>query len=52
MYMYHNVQLRNENDFFEYSWNHEYFGSLATLQETRSVHDTMNIPKIIFIAYI
>ena len=41
--------------FLECSWNHEYFGSLAklmwiwaslTLQETRSIHDSMNIPKI------
>ena len=32
----------------ECKWNHEYFGSLAklTLQETRSIHDSMNIPKI------
>ena len=38
------------------SWNHEYFGSLArftlTLQETRSLRDSMNLPKIEFIAYI
>ena len=37
--------------------NGEHFGSLAlgfilTLQETRSIHDFMNIPKIEFIAYI
>ena len=55
--------------FFEFSWNYEYFGSLAklseatgaslnfardrkykglhlTLQETRSIHDSLNIPKI------
>ena len=38
---------------------HEYFGSLAkevgftlTLQETQSIHDSMNLPKIEFIAYI
>ena len=39
---------------------HEYFRSLAkqakpkglTLQETRSIHDSMIIPKIEFIAYI
>ena len=38
----------------ECSWNHEYFwsGSTLTLQETRSIHDAMNIPKIEFIAYI
>ena len=38
----------------------EYFGSLAklvkgftlTLQETHSIHDSMNLPKIEFIAYI
>ena len=43
--------------FLEGSWNHEYFGYLAkgftlTLQETRSIHDSMNLPKIEFIAYI
>ena len=40
--------------FLECSWNHEYFWSLAklTLQETPSIHDSMNIPKIEFIAYI
>ena len=34
--------------------NHEYFGSLAklTLQETWSIHDYMNIPKLEFTAYI
>ena len=31
------------------SWNHEYS---LTLQETRSIHDSMNIPKIEFISYI
>ena len=33
--------------------NHEYFGSLAklTLQETRSIHDSMNFPKIEFNTY-
>ena len=51
------------NSIFECSWNHEYFGSLAklvkpeggftlTLQETRSIHDSMNIQKIEFIAYV
>ena len=42
----------------EYSWNYEYFGSLAklmgftfTLQETQSINDSINIPKIEFIAY-
>ena len=45
--------------FLECWWNHEYFGSLAklheariTLQETWSIHDSMNIPKIEFITYI
>ena len=40
--------------FLEGSWNHEYFGSRAklTLQETRSVHDSKNLPKIEFITYI
>ena len=37
--------------------NSEHFGPLAsgfilTLQETRGIHDFMNIPKIEFIAYI
>ena len=27
-------------------------GFMLTLQETRSIHDSMNIPKIEFIAYI
>ena len=49
--------------FLEWLWNHEYFGlhllckrqilrASLTLQETRSIHDSMNIPKIEFIAYI
>ena len=40
--------------FLEGSWNHEYFGSGAklTFQETRSIHDSMNLPKIEFITYI
>ena len=53
------MYLRNEFDFFECSWNYEYFGSLAkysgftlTLQENQSIYDAMNIPKIEFIAYI
>ena len=29
-----------------------YSGFTLTLQETRSIHDSMNIPKIEFIAYI
>ena len=47
---------------FEFSWNHEYFeflqskwsplGFTLVLQETRSIHDSINIPKIEFIAYI
>ena len=37
--------------FLECSWNHEYFMSLARrasllLQQTRSIHDSLNIPKI------
>ena len=51
--------------FLECSWNHKYMpwwdllqskwslkGFTLTLQETRSIHDSMNIPKIEFIAYI
>ena len=39
--------------FLECSWNHEYFGLLqSTLQEIQSIHDSMTIPKIEFIAYI
>ena len=40
------------------SWNHEYLGTLAklkrsfTLQETRSIHDSMNIQKIELISQI
>ena len=36
--------LRNEFNFWK--------GLMLTLQETRSIHDSMNIPKIEFIAYI
>ena len=42
----------------EGSWNHAYLGSLAksgftlTLQETQSIHDSMNLSKIEFIAFI
>ena len=28
------------------------YGFTLTLQETRSIHDSMNLPKIEFIAYI
>ena len=35
--------------FLEGSWNREYFG---LLQETWSIHNSMNLPKIEFIAYI
>ena len=50
--------------FLECSWNHEYFGSLTsmdtssllgftlTLQEAQSIHYSTNRPKIGFIAYI
>ena len=50
------------NLILECSSNHEYSETLAllseaqgfmfTLQETRSIHDSMNIPKIEFITYI
>ena len=45
------------NSIFGMFMNHEYFESFAkgftlTLQETRSIHDSMNIPKIGFITYI
>ena len=40
---------RNEFDF----WNvHGIFGLLVNVQETWSIHDSKNIPKIEFIAYI
>ena len=48
------VCLKKLIQFLDCSWNHEYFGSLAklTLQATRSIHDSMNIPKVELIAYI
>ena len=54
MFLEKSEKLRNEFDF----WN--VYGTLScscsgftlTLQETRSIHDSMNIPKIEFIAYI
>ena len=33
-------------------WNPKGLGYTLTLQETRSIHDSMNILKIEFIAYI
>ena len=43
------IHLRNEFDF----WNvHGIMNIWGLLQETRSIHDCMNIPKIEFIAYI
>ena len=48
--MGHCHYLRNK--FLEYPWNHEYFASLLTLQETLSIHDSMNRQIIEFIAYI
>ena len=54
--------IKKQIQFLVCSWNHTYFGSLAklvkpfgftlTLQETRSIHDSMNTPKIELIAYI
>ena len=58
--------FKNLIRFLEDSWNREYFGSLAkllgrfveswfvevTLQETRSIHDSTNLPTIECIAYI
>ena len=38
------VHLSNEFNFWK--------GFTLTLQETRSIHDSMNIPKIVFITYI
>ena len=37
--------MSNKFIFLECSWNHEYVGSLAkkTLQETRNIHDSLNI---------
>ena len=52
------LDLRNEFNFLECSWNHEYFGPLAkkcfalTLQESLSIYDSMNRPKNKCIAYI
>ena len=55
-------KYKQKIQFLECSWNHEYFGSLAklkwspkkgftlTLQETQSIHDSKNIPKIEFIS--
>ena len=41
--------LRNEFDFRRFM---ESLGFTFTLQETRSIHDSINIPKIEFITYI
>ena len=59
---FENVNIKKLIQFLECSWNHEYLGSLAkvlvkpglplTLQETRSIYDSMNRPKFEFIAYI
>ena len=40
--------LRNEFNF----WNVHCSDVLQSMQESRSIHDSMNIPKIKFIAYI
>ena len=42
------VLLRNEFNF----WKVHGSGFTLTLQETRSIHDSMNLPKIEFITYI
>ena len=52
------VHLRNEFDFWKAhgirntSSLLQSKGFTLTLQETRSIHDSMNLPKIKFIAYI
>ena len=51
--------LRNEFDFWKVhgimnTWGllQSKWGFTLTLQDTRSIHDSMNLPKIEFIAYI
>ena len=44
--------IKEMNSIFKCSWNHEYFGTLANLQKTRNIHDSMKISKIEFISYI
>ena len=43
------MHLRNEFDFW---YVHGIMNTSGLLQETRSIHDSMNIPKIEFITYI
>ena len=40
----------NTSGFLQSKWSPK--GFMLPLQETRSIHDSMNIPKIEFIAYI
>ena len=52
--MTHSVHSRNEFDFWKAHGIMNTSGllqSMFTLQETRSIHDSMNIPKIEFITY-
>ena len=48
------VYLRNEFDFWKFHgiMNISRLLQSKTLQETRSIHDTMNLPKVEFIVYI
>ena len=52
-FVYHGIlqrnYLRNEFDFWKV---HRIMNTSGLLQETRSIHDSMNLPKIEFIAYI
>ena len=61
LYQYQNYLNELSIQFLECSWIHEYFvevkpkglhsGFTLTLQETRSIHDSMNILKLGFIAF-
>ena len=46
------VHLRNEYNFWNVHGGINTWGITLTLQETRSIHDSMNIPKNECIAYI
>ena len=46
------IHLRNEFDFCNVHRIMNASDLLQTLHETRSIHDSMDIPKIEFIAYI
>ena len=44
------LEIMNTSDLLQSKWSLK--GFTLTLQETRSIHDSMNLPKIEFITYI